>query len=85
VATVRALQISAYPNPASDVLHLRLNALSSSCRFTIFNLTGSVVSRHSVEITNGEASIATAQLVPGYYVLKIEADDQQAAVPFAKQ
>jgi hypothetical protein len=85
VATVPALQISAYPNPASDVLHLRLNASGGSCRVAVFNLTGSVVTRHSVEITNGEASIATAQLVPGYYVLKIEADEQLGAVSFVKQ
>jgi hypothetical protein len=85
VASVPAIQLSLYPNPAVDILHLELNTSTTTCVVSVFNLTGSLITSLNVVVNNGRASINTAGLLPGYYALKVQAGSQQIATVFAKQ
>jgi len=60
--------LSLYPNPAKDNIHIRLNH-SQSAKLTIFSIHGKLV--YQGNIKNGTADISVSHLDTGLYVAKI--------------
>jgi hypothetical protein len=76
-----------YPNPASDVLHIRSESLASGkYDIRILDINGRAVF-HSSERLNLSAgwNVSLKSLKPGIYFLRIEGNDQQIARTFSKQ
>lgn len=72
-----AQQVSIYPNPANNVIHLSLNALTTQdCRYEIINMVGEVALRGAVTFRSGSstASIEIDQLGQGVYFIKLMMD-----------
>jgi len=66
-------QLSVYPNPAKDVLNVRLgNTLTADVQ--IINIIGEVVSSHNV--VNGALNINTQSLPVGTYFVRIMSNDK---------
>lgn len=62
-----------YPNPIKEVLHLRFqDATSNKFRVTIYNLEGQLILQDVLLAKNGEASITTAMLKPGGYLVRVQ-------------
>ncbi|MDO7847978.1 T9SS type A sorting domain-containing protein [Hymenobacter sp. M29] len=74
VLAVRAAQegsrIQAWPVPAHDVLHLRLEASARPQRVSLLNALGKTVV--SQEATAADVSLSTVALAPGLYVLRVD-------------
>lgn len=85
VASIPALHLSLYPNPACDALHLKLTGPDGICRVSVVSLTGSLALSQNVMINKGEATINTEGLMPGYYVLGVQTERGQGTTVFAKQ
>lgn len=63
------LRIDAYPNPMSDVLHIKLDgAISSGAQITIFDITGKAVYHSSIESNSIE--VDTRNFTSGIYMIK---------------
>ncbi len=67
----RNAAVSVYPNPAKDVLHLKLNSFKENINetFEIFNLMGEKV--HEENINSSPFDISIIELPKGVYVYKI--------------
>ena len=69
--TAEAVSVTAYPNPASDHIDLRIEAAGTytNSRYQLFDVIGKLVTDGKVE---GEVTrIGTAQLAPGTYFLRV--------------
>jgi len=73
------LNISAYPNPTMDFLHLKVDASVSqniqAMRYQIFDMNGRMIAAE--EIVSDVTTIETAQLSPATYFVKVLGDDQE--------
>lgn len=66
-----ASHISAYPNPANDVLHVTVNTSSSiAAVYRLTDVLGKEV--FAAESTTGSMSIPTGELAKGTYMLSVE-------------
>lgn len=67
------LQCSAYPNPTTDFLTLKVDASTSlsiqSMEYQLFDINGKLLENKKVE--DDETSIVMSNLVPAIYFLKI--------------
>ena len=72
------LNISAYPNPTTNFLHLEVDASFSqiiqSLRYQLFDLNGRLVA--SEEIVSDVTTIVTSQLSPSTYFVKVLGDNK---------
>jgi hypothetical protein len=73
-------EISIYPNPVKDVLHVSGN---DAARYSIISITGSVLISGVWE--GKERTIGLAQLPVGIYILKVEANGQFNVTRFVKE
>jgi hypothetical protein len=73
--------ISVYPNPATDVLYVKLS--SSNYSVEVINLIGEVVLK--AENKSNTTSIELSNLKSGVYFLTIASDGQQKQMKFVKQ
>jgi hypothetical protein len=73
------LNISAYPNPATDYLHLEVDASASinfqSMSYQIFDLNGRLIA--SETIVNDVTTIVTSALSPATYFVKVLGDNEE--------
>jgi hypothetical protein len=73
------LNISAYPNPTTNILYLEVDASFSqnnqSLRYQLFDLSGRMLA--SEEIVNDVTTIVTSQLNPATYFVKVLGDDKE--------
>jgi hypothetical protein len=77
--------LTAFPNPASDVLHLNFNLNAQQddqVYITITDITGAVVRRESYNYAT-MIDISTAELTAGCYFLTAEAGETKSLVRFA--
>jgi PKD repeat protein len=68
---------SPYPNPVSDILNIRLNALASGTAVAdIMDVQGRVIQSETIALTGGNTliTIATGSLTKGVYLLRINSD-----------
>jgi hypothetical protein len=65
-------QITAYPNPVSDLLQINLTSDADGLATIQFsNLLGAVTAVHSVEFRNGKASLSVSGMSAGIYSLNV--------------
>jgi len=73
------LNISAYPNPTTNFLHLEVDASLSqniqSLRYQLFDLNGRMLA--SEEIVSDVTTIVTSQLSPATYFVKVLGNNEE--------
>jgi hypothetical protein len=85
ITAIKPEQLTTYPNPVANDLHIKLTSSVSTCNVRILNFTGSLVAHVQVSVVNGEASIATADLKPGHYYIVAQHGEQKWGTSFVKQ
>jgi hypothetical protein len=71
---LEALQIVAYPNPASDILNVRTaKPLTSATSYSILNQLGQIISTGTLSPLN--TSIGISELASSTYILVIQNED----------
>jgi opacity protein-like surface antigen len=64
------LDVSAYPNPTSDYLTVKVeNYETANLQYTVFDINGKLL--QTIKATGGETQIQTSQLVPAHYFVKV--------------
>jgi PKD repeat protein len=72
-----SMHLSSYPNPFSNSLELKVTGIETSRSFTvmIFDMTGKMLIKKTVELGDNETCIVdTQELVPGMYVMQVLSD-----------
>ena len=70
------LTFTAYPNPTTDYLILRIEEYNNpDLSYQLFDINGKILDTH--KITIGETTIAMSNFVAGTYVLKITNNNQE--------
>ncbi|RYD57933.1 MAG: T9SS type A sorting domain-containing protein [Sphingobacteriales bacterium] len=86
VASVSAKQaIKAYPNPAVNVLHIKLGDEMGNCKYSIRDLNGKKLMETNAVVAYGELQIPVAELAKGIYYISIANGTEVTTIPFAKQ
>jgi len=80
MSTVKAVEISVYPNPAGDYLYIK--NLPEKTAVCIFNLEGTLV-KNSISI-NGTEQIDVIDLLPGVYIIKLSGNEIETVIRFEK-
>ena len=65
----KAIRISIYPNPASDVLNIASESIN---RVEVFNMAGQRI--WEGQYSENEITIATSSWAPGTYMVKVSAN-----------
>jgi hypothetical protein len=73
--------LTVYPNPANDVLHIKTNNLNGNIAAQISDLNGKIF---NCNFTNSE-SIDVSDLKPGMYILKLQTEEGVTHQSFIKQ
>jgi hypothetical protein len=77
--------VQAYPNPASRMLHVKLDAAEDeNIKISIQNVLGQTVMEKSLKITNKELGLPIHLLKPGLYQLNISEGSQHYTAKFIK-
>jgi D-alanyl-D-alanine carboxypeptidase len=81
----KVFSLSAYPNPATDILHFQLNEVfrGSGITYAIRNMLGQEVSNGQID--SNHPVISVAQLAAGAYSVTLKQDDNTAAALFVKE
>jgi len=77
--TQQSLQVQLFPNPVEDILQLSISSdWNSDLQLSIFTLDGREVLSRQLDIQKGFRTIPVAvnALVPGLYVVKVQAGDE---------
>lgn len=70
-----------YPNPVEDVLHLKLDQLSTGSVISILDLTGRIVYNRNVLVQNpGLIEIRVSELNAGTYFIQLQSEDKSTSV-----
>jgi hypothetical protein len=80
------LVLRLFPNPAKNVIHLHLNrAFEEYTVVRVFSMEGALVREISVRdnAASNELSIATRDLAPGLYLVRINTDKEQLIARFS--
>ncbi|MCR5038897.1 MAG: T9SS type A sorting domain-containing protein, partial [Bacteroidales bacterium] len=77
--------VRVYPNPATDVLNIEVNASQSSAMsINVFNIMGQKVMESNVNINTGmnTPSISTADFASGIYFVTVKANGFENTMKF---
>ena len=75
-ATGITLSVSAYPNPTTDKLILRIDEFDlSNVSYQLYGINGKVL--HNKRITSDQTSIPMGDLTPATYFLKVSQDNKE--------
>ncbi|SHK04585.1 reprolysin-like metallopeptidase [Epilithonimonas mollis] len=77
VTDVKKNNISVYPNPATDVIHI--SNISSKTRFEIYSVGGQLVNQGA---TDGKVKVSS--LAKGVYILSLESNGEKSQTKFIK-
>jgi len=72
----QGLEAYASPNPFSENLDVFLNQSAAKVNLQLFNLSGQKVLDQQFPGAPGQYTLPTAELSPGFYMLRIEADGE---------
>ena len=72
-----------FPNPAKDVLNVKLIG-DETQELVVRNLLGEVVMSQRIHSGIPTSTLFISQLSPGYYIVLIRTSDAVSAVPFQK-
>ncbi|MBN2650503.1 MAG: cadherin domain-containing protein [Prolixibacteraceae bacterium] len=75
------LSLMAYPNPASDVVHI--SGTSTGDKLSIFTLSGRKI--YAARISSSPAQVSIANLAPGNYILRVDSQKQKATFNIIKK
>lgn len=78
-------RLSLYPNPATDVMQITLDAPYAKLQVVITDLAGRLVFQEDKQNATGIITINVANLPKGEYVLMLLTNDQRRTLPFVKQ
>ena len=83
IAEIQDIDISIYPNPTTDLLHVKTLDNLTNATYSIINYQGKKLIEDSA-ITNN-TSIDVSSFANGSYLLKISSDEKEAVVRFIKK
>lgn len=69
---ISEIQLTAYPNPTTDVLNLRVDGDFQNVSYTLYNNVSSSLAKGNVN--GNEAQIQMGSFVAGVYFLEVKAD-----------
>jgi len=77
-------EISLYPNPVQDVLHVRVpgNATNAACRVSIYDNTGRLLIKNN--IFSAVAEITVSSLSQGLYIVNVFDGERNYSTRFVK-
>ncbi|WP_417854266.1 M43 family zinc metalloprotease [Xanthomarina gelatinilytica] len=76
--------ISIYPNPTTNVLHIKNTNSNVPDSYTVYNMLGQVVLSKNIA-NESDLSVNTTSLSNGMYFIKIVKDSSQVSLPFIKK
>jgi len=77
-------KITLYPNPATNVLNIKVGASNSlPDTYKIYNMLGQIVLQQSIGELN-DLAVNTSSLSKGMYFIKIATDNASISLPFIK-
>ncbi|MEN9700669.1 MAG: hypothetical protein RLZZ301_1867 [Bacteroidota bacterium] len=72
------LVASAYPNPASDIVNIAVNA-EGNATYVVTDLSGKVAMTGAMNLVGGEAAVNTSALQTGMYIFTVSLDNGKTA------
>ena len=79
------IQLDVYPNPAIDIVNIKLNTLNEDADLEIYNMLGKVVMQKSYDFNAESLSIDVSQLTTGIYILKVSNSESTSYKRFIKK
>jgi hypothetical protein len=77
-------ELSLYPDPAADVIHLHFTQPAAHAQAEIFDAVGRSVMNISIE-NSSETEMNTSDLSPGYYFLRLTGNGKNTVKRFIKK
>lgn len=81
VFNVNKSQVKVYPNPVVDVLNIEADSKVNTVQ--VFDLTGKVVSSHTLDSVKNQVNLS--KLTPGVYVVNIQTEKGIQSVKIVKK
>jgi hypothetical protein len=82
VEETSALELSIYPNPATEQLNIQLPLSGAKAQLTIYNHVGQIV--FTDYISTGIQQVNVAPLTQGYYTVEVELEGRVSRTQFLK-
>ena len=79
------IQLDVYPNPAIDIVNIKLNTLNEDADLAIYNMLGKVVMQKSYDFNAESLSIDVSQFTTGVYILKVSSSESTSYKRFIKK
>jgi hypothetical protein len=79
----KPLHLFAFPNPATDYLHIHLTARCTSAVISLYSAVG--VKVNEIEVEDSDLGLGISSLSPGIYVLQLDADGLRERIMVIKQ
>ena len=79
------IQLDVYPNPAIDIVNIKLNTLNEDADLEIYNMLGKVVMKKSYDFNAESLSIDVSQFTTGVYILKVSNSESTSYKRFIKK
>ena len=79
------IQLDVYPNPASEIVNIKLNILNEVADLEIYNMLGKVVMKKSYDFNSGNLPLNISELSSGVYILKVSNSDSSSFKRFIKK
>ncbi len=77
--------VSIYPNPAQNILHVEGLSSSQKTKLTVVDFNGNVAMSHELRAVSGVYNLNIASLHAGNYMLKIETNGEVVTKQFVKE
>lgn len=82
----KAAEITMYPNPAADIVNLKMNKMTGKFNLRIINSSGQTVKRLSIQSVAGERiQVPVRDLPTGIYYLHLQNDEQVQVLKLVRQ
>ena len=79
------IQLDVYPNPAIDIVNIKLNTLDEDADLEIYNMLGKVVMKKSYDLNAESLSIDISEFATGVYILKVSNSESTSYKRFIKK
>ena len=79
------IQLDVYPNPAIDIVNIKLNTLNEDADLEIYNMLGKVVMKKSYDFSTESLSIDISEFATGVYILKVSSSESTSYKRFIKK
>ena len=79
------IQLDVYPNPAIDIVNIKLNTVNEHADLEIYNMLGKVVMKKSYDFNAESLSIDISEFATGVYILKVSSSESTSYKRFIKK